>query len=82
MLLVEKNNSLTVAPENARLNSLLSEAWANDTRVLVTDVPMLAPIMIGMAARIDKTAHKQWIREERLIQPSGMSPGALVTSVL
>ena len=59
-------SSLTVAPANARLNSFLSDAWANDTSVFVTDVPILAPMMIGMDVRIDKTAHKEGIRREWL----------------
>ena len=59
-------SSLTVAPANARLNSFLSDAWANDTSVFVTDVPILAAMMIEMAVRKDKTAHKEGIRRERL----------------
>ena len=48
--------SCTVAPLNARRNSLWSNEWARDTIVLVTVVPMLAPITIGMAGRTSRTA--------------------------
>ena len=39
----------TVAPEKARSSSRRSPACAMDTMVFVTDVPMLAPIMMGIA---------------------------------
>ena len=45
------NMSWTTAPANALLNWFLSVACASDTRVLVTDLPMLAPIIIGIAGR-------------------------------
>ena len=49
------NISCTVAPAKARRNSLRSAACASETMVLVTDVPMLAPITIGMAGSTSKT---------------------------
>ena len=42
--------SCTVAPAKARLKSFLLVICPIDTIVLVTDVPMLAPITIGMAS--------------------------------
>ena len=45
------NMSCTVAAENALLNWFLSPTCAMETSVLVTLVPMLAPIIIGMAGR-------------------------------
>lgn len=47
--------SWTVAAANARLNSLRSPIWVSETMVLVTDVPMLAPMMIGIATRTVRT---------------------------
>ena len=41
--------SCTVAPAKALLNWFLSPDWARETMVLVTEVPMFAPIIIGMA---------------------------------
>ena len=38
-----------VAPAKARRNSSRRVIWAIETRVLVTEVPMLAPMMIGIA---------------------------------
>ena len=49
------NISWTVAPAKARRNSSRSPDWARDTTVLVTDVPMFAPMMIGMAGRTSRT---------------------------
>ena len=43
------NISCTVAPPKALRNSFLSPDWAMDTMVFVTDVPILEPMMIGMA---------------------------------
>ena len=42
--------SCTVAAANARLNSAGCLMWPSDTRVLVTVVPMFAPMIIGIAA--------------------------------
>lgn len=53
------NMSCTVAPANALRNSALSFDCANDTNVLVTDVPMLAPIIIGMAVGTSRTKNKE-----------------------
>mmetsp|Transcript_63385 Transcript_63385/g.117894 ORF Transcript_63385/g.117894 Transcript_63385/m.117894 type:complete len:226 (-) Transcript_63385:18-695(-) len=41
--------SCTVAPANARRYSSLSPIWNIDTIVFVTDVPMFAPIIMGIA---------------------------------
>ena len=41
--------SCTVAAEKARRNSSGSFIWPRLTMVLVSEVPMLAPITIGMA---------------------------------
>ena len=49
MTLSQLNMSWTVAPAKARRNSLRWPAWPTDTIVFVTDVPMLAPMMIKMA---------------------------------
>ena len=49
------NMSWTVAPAKARRNWFLSADCAMDTMVLVTDVPMLAPITMGMAGRTSMT---------------------------
>lgn len=53
------NMSWMVAAAKARRNSRRSEAWPRDTTVLVTDVPMLAPITIGMASRTRSTVMKK-----------------------
>lgn len=47
--------SWIVAPANARLNSRWFPACAKATNVLVTVVPMLAPITIGMASGTEIT---------------------------
>lgn len=49
------NMSWTVAPAKARRNSFLLDECANETIVLVTDVPMFAPMTIGMAVFTDRT---------------------------
>ena len=49
------NMSWTTAPAKARRNSFRSAACARETMVLVTDVPMLAPITIGIAGSTCKT---------------------------
>ena len=54
------NISWTVAAANARRNSSLSETCIKETIVLVTDVPIFAPIIIGMAWRT-------WIKSEPTI---------------
>ena len=43
------NMSWTVAQAKALLNSFLSDIWAKETMVLVTEVPILAPMIMGMA---------------------------------
>ena len=43
------NMSCTVAPAKALRNWFLSPDWVRETMVLVTEVPMFAPIIIGMA---------------------------------
>ena len=45
------NRSWRMAPLKARSNSLLREMCPNDTSVLVTDVPIFAPMTIGIADR-------------------------------
>lgn len=55
------NISWTVAPPKARRNSFLSAIWPRDTIVLVTDVPILAPITIGTACCGRRTEKKQSI---------------------
>lgn len=49
------NMSWTVAPANARRKSPTSVIWPMETSVLVTEVPMLAPITIGIACLTSKT---------------------------
>ena len=49
------NMSWTTAPAKARRNSFRSAACARETMVLVTEVPMLAPITIGIAGSTCKT---------------------------
>ena len=51
--------SWTVAPAKARSNWALSEACPRLTRVEVRLVPMLAPMIMGMAVRTDKTGNKK-----------------------
>lgn len=53
------NMSWTVAAANALRNSLRSPIWVNETMVLVTDVPILAPITIGMATRTVRTIKRK-----------------------
>mmetsp|Transcript_68764 Transcript_68764/g.143607 ORF Transcript_68764/g.143607 Transcript_68764/m.143607 type:complete len:208 (-) Transcript_68764:230-853(-) len=48
---IRLNMSCTVAPAKALSNSNRSPAWPIDTMVLVTVVPMLAPMMMGTAGR-------------------------------
>lgn len=43
------NMSCTVAAEKASSNSFLFPIWVMATKVLVTEVPMLAPMIMGMA---------------------------------
>ena len=52
------NMSWTVAPAKARRKSLTSVIWPIETSVFVTDVPMLAPITIGMARWTSRTKKK------------------------
>merc|ERR1719473_180940 len=42
--------SCTVAPMKPYMNSFLSRMWPCATMVLVTEVPMLAPMIMGIAA--------------------------------
>ena len=49
MTVSQLNMSWIVAPANARLNSRWFPDCAMDTNVLVTLVPMFAPMTIGMA---------------------------------
>ena len=51
--------SWTVAPAKARLKSFLLVICPIDTIVLVTEVPMLAPITIGMASFTVNTGKKK-----------------------
>ena len=53
--LIQLNISWTVAPPKARRNWFLSPAMVMATMVLVTDVPMFAPITMGMAVRTTRT---------------------------
>ena len=53
--------SWTVAPAKARLKSFLSVICPSDTIVFVTDVPMLAPITIGMASLTESTEIYKYI---------------------
>jgi hypothetical protein len=41
--------SWTIAADNASLNSILRLICVRETKIFVTDVPMLAPMMMGMA---------------------------------
>mmetsp|Transcript_35775 Transcript_35775/g.57460 ORF Transcript_35775/g.57460 Transcript_35775/m.57460 type:complete len:208 (-) Transcript_35775:148-771(-) len=50
------NMSWTVAPEKARSSSMRSPACAMLTIVFVTEVPMFAPMMIGIACLTAKTS--------------------------
>ena len=52
------NERLPVAPANALLNCFLSRDCPRLTMVLVTVVPMLAPIIIAIAGRIVMTGEK------------------------
>ncbi len=57
------NISWTVAAAKARLNSFRSVACINETIVLVTEVPIFAPITIGIAWRTLITKSSVIIRE-------------------
>ena len=52
------NMSWTVAAAKALRNSLRSPICVRETIVLVTEVPMLAPMTIGMATRTVRTARQ------------------------
>ncbi len=56
--------SWTVAAANASLNSSRSPIWAIDTIVLVTEVPIFAPITMGMACL--KSPKKRKLLEESI----------------
>lgn len=58
MTVSQLKTSWTVAPAKARLNSFLLPICPIDTIVFVTEVPMLAPMMIGMASPTDNTEKK------------------------
>ena len=53
------NMSCTVAPAKALLNSPLSEICPMATMVLVTEVPMLAPISMGMDVLMSRTVRRK-----------------------
>ena len=55
--------SWIVAPPKARRNSLRLPDCARDTMVLVTEVPMLAPMMMKMDGGTGKTVIQE--RQER-----------------
>ena len=55
MTVSQLNMSWTVAPANDLLKVSLSVDWTKDTMVLVTEVPMLAPMMMGMDWRTVST---------------------------
>lgn len=48
---IQLNTSWIVAPPKALRNSSRDPAWANETMVFVTVVPMFDPIMIGIVSR-------------------------------
>lgn len=52
------NMSWTVAPANARRKSPTSVIWPMETSVFVTEVPMLAPITIGIACLTSRTENQ------------------------
>jgi hypothetical protein len=52
---IQLKTSLTVAPANARLNSSFFVICPMATIVLVVDVPMFAPITIGITSRTVST---------------------------
>lgn len=54
------NMSCTVAPAKALLYSFLLVIWPIDTMVLVTEVPILAPMMTGMAFFTGITENNVW----------------------
>jgi hypothetical protein len=55
---IQLKMSSTAAPAKARRNSFLLAISAKETIRLVTEVPMLAPIMIGIAMPTVKTKLK------------------------
>jgi len=59
MTLSQLNMSWTVAPANARLNSFRLPDCAMETIVLVTLVPIFAPMIIGMAGPTSITEEKK-----------------------
>jgi hypothetical protein len=54
--------SWTVAPAKALRNSFLSLACPRETIVLVTEVPILAPITTGIALSTDRTTKQVLIK--------------------
>lgn len=62
MTVNQLNISWTVAPANALLNCRRFPDCAMDTNVFVTLVPMLAPMMIGMAGLTSMTERQVLIK--------------------
>lgn len=54
------NMSCTVAPANALRNSFLFPICVIETIVFVTEVPTLAPMMIGIAWLTVRTSSREW----------------------
>lgn len=65
--------SSTAAPANARRNSFLLAISAKETIRLVTEVPMLAPIMIGIAMPTVKTIRSNEINFLVYIRYTGIA---------
>lgn len=76
-----KYSVLTTAPLKALRNSLRLVEWASDTSVLVTVVPMFAPMMIGMAGRISMTGDKSKSRVIHRVKVSKVSISKWVQSL-
>lgn len=55
MTVHQLNMSWTVAAAKARRNMSRSPAWVMATKVLVTEVPMLDPMMMGTASSTSMT---------------------------
>ena len=65
-----------MAPANALSNWSLSVAWVKETKVLVREVPMLAPMIIGIAYLTSSTEEEKIynykIRKETHFQKEGL----------
>ena len=61
MTVSQLNMSWTVAAAKARRNSLRLPICVNETKVLVVEVPILAPITIGIAMDTVKTISNETI---------------------